>query len=105
VLDSEILVLEFEAINGLAAGAVTLGEVPSLAHEAGNDPVESAATKMQRFPGVGLPLLSCAQSAEVLRCAWSDVREQLHDDASHVSPYNNNANANANQMQMQMPKK
>ena len=72
VLQGEVLVLELVAIDGLASGAVSSGEVTSLAHEAGNDPVEAGSLESKT-------LLSSAESTEVLRSLRHDVRTELHD--------------------------
>eukprot|EP00968_Pinguiococcus_pyrenoidosus_P005671 scaffold368_cov258-Pinguiococcus_pyrenoidosus.AAC.34 len=43
VLELEVLVLEAIAVDRLASSAVMVGEVPPLAHEAGDHSVEGAA--------------------------------------------------------------
>eukprot|EP01083_Nonionella_stella_P244290 850409_1 len=40
VLEDEVLVGELVAVDGLSSGSVVVGEIASLAHEAGNDAVE-----------------------------------------------------------------
>ncbi len=59
VLELEVLVLEFVAINRLAASAVLVGEVATLAHEVRDDTVERAAL-------IAKTLLASAESAKVL---------------------------------------
>ena len=63
----EVLVLELAAIDALAAGAVHVGEVAALHHEAFDHPVEDAVLVVQRLARdtSGAPLPS-AQAAEVL---------------------------------------
>lgn len=76
VLEREVLVLELVAVDGLAAGAIVLGEVAALAHEVGDDAVEGAAL-------VAKALLAGAQSAEVLSCLRNHIRSQFDDDSSN----------------------
>lgn len=61
VLQLEVLILELLAVDGLAPGTVVVGEVTSLAHEAGDDSVEDGPLVAESF-------LPRAESAEVLRC-------------------------------------
>lgn len=70
VLQGEVLVGELLAIDGLAPGAVVVGEITTLTHEVGNHTVEGGAL-------VAEALLAGAQSAEVLRCLRYDVIPQL----------------------------
>ena len=59
VLELEVLVGELGAVDGLAAGAVVVGEVATLAHEVGDDAVEGGALEAEA-------LLAGAERAEVL---------------------------------------
>ena len=59
VLEVEVFVRELGAVDGLAAGAVVVGEVASLAHEVGDDAVEGGALEAEA-------LLAGAERAEVL---------------------------------------
>lgn len=70
VLQGEVLVLELVAVDGLATGAVVVGEVATLAHEVGDDTVEGGAL-------VAEALLACAQSPEVFGGLWHHVATQL----------------------------
>ena len=47
VLQLEVLVGKLGAVDGLASGSVVVGEVATLAHEPGNDPVENNIKKKQ----------------------------------------------------------
>jgi len=76
VLEGEVLVLELVAVDGLAPGAVARGEVTTLAHEVGDDPVEGGALEPEA-------LLPGAEGAEVLRGLGHHVSAQLHDDLAH----------------------
>jgi len=78
VLQTEVLVLELVAVDGLAPGAVAGSEVSSLAHEVGDDAVEGGAL-------VAEALLSGAESTEVLGSLGDHVIPQLHDDLAHGS--------------------
>lgn len=70
VLQSEVLVLEFVAVDGLAARAVAGGEVAALAHEVGDHAVEARAL-------VAEALLARAQRPEVLGRLGDHVGAEL----------------------------
>lgn len=70
MLQGEVLVLEFVAVDGLSAGAVVVGEVTTLAHEVGDDAVECGAL-------VSVALFAGAQGAEVLACLGNDIGAKL----------------------------
>lgn len=74
VLQLEVLVGELVAVDGLAAGAVVVGEVAALAHEVGDDAVENGAL-------VAESLLAGAQGAEVLGGLRHNVGAQLMERA------------------------
>ena len=59
MFEDKVLVVKLAAVDGLAAGAVVVGEVSSLTHELGDDAVEAAPLEAKA-------LLMCAQAAEVL---------------------------------------
>lgn len=59
VLQHKVLIVKLAAVDGLAAGAVVVGEVASLTHELRNDTVEAGAFEAEA-------LLVRAQAAEVL---------------------------------------
>merc|ERR1740138_56014 len=59
-------VFKLGTIDRLATGAVVVGEIATLAHEAWDHPVEARAL-------VTKALLSCAQSTEVVCCFWHCV--------------------------------
>ena len=78
VLQTEVLVLELVAVDGLAPGAVAGSEVSSLAHEVGDDAMEGGAL-------VAEALLSGAESTEVLGSLGDHVIPQLRqEDISNV---------------------
>mmetsp|Transcript_18125 Transcript_18125/g.45665 ORF Transcript_18125/g.45665 Transcript_18125/m.45665 type:complete len:225 (-) Transcript_18125:109-783(-) len=90
VLVLEVLVGELLPVDGLAAPAVTPGDVPALSHEALNDPVELGSLEVQGHTGLALALLACAKGAEVLRGLGNEVRIQLHGHATLVGPADGN---------------
>jgi hypothetical protein len=73
VLESEVLIGELFAVNGLATGAVSAGEVATLAHELWDDPVERRALEAKA-------LLAGAQCPEVLDGLWDSGGLELHLD-------------------------
>jgi len=73
VLQGEVLVGELVAVDRLATSSVVVGEVTSLTHESGDDPVEGGSLESES-------LLSRAERPEVLRSLRDDVRPQSHDD-------------------------
>ena len=79
VLLTEVLVLELGAVDGLTASSVTAGEVTTLDHELGDDPVEGRALVVERLAGAASSLLTSAQAPEVLSGLGDNVVVQLHD--------------------------
>jgi len=75
VLKLEVFVGKLFAVDGLAAGAVVVGEVATLAHEVRNDPVKATALEAE-------PLLTGAQGTEILSRLGDNIRTELHDDAT-----------------------
>lgn len=70
VLQDEVLVGEFLAIDGLATSAIVVCEVSALEHEVGNYTVECGAL-------VTVALLARAQRTKVFARLWGDVCSQL----------------------------
>lgn len=70
MLQLEVLILELVAVDGLAASAVVVGEITTLAHELGDDAVESRSL-------VAESLLAGAQGTEILGRAWNNVGTKL----------------------------
>lgn len=81
VLVEEVLILELHAIDGLATGAVSSGEVATLSHKARDDSVEAAALVVEGLAGLADALLASAESSEVLR-GHGGVGEQVEGDAA-----------------------
>lgn len=75
MLQLEVLVLELLAVDGLAAGAVVVGEVTALQHVLGDDAVEAGAR-------VAVAVLAGAQLPEVARGLRDDLVEEVEDDAA-----------------------
>lgn len=82
VLLNEVLVGELGAVDRLASGAVSGGEVAALAHEVGDHAVEARSLVVERLAGAAVPLLAGAERAKVLRRLGHDVGEELHHDPS-----------------------
>lgn len=59
VFEDKVLIVKLPAVDGLAAGAVVIGEVASLAHKLRDDAMKAAAFEAEA-------LLVCAQAAEIL---------------------------------------
>ena len=59
MLQSEVLIRERLAVNGLSHNTVVAGEVTTLAHESRNDTVERRGLEAKSF-------FACAKSTEVL---------------------------------------
>lgn len=59
MLEDEVLVIELPPVDGLAPGAVVVGEIAALAHELGDDAVEAAPLEAKA-------LLVGAQATEIL---------------------------------------
>jgi len=70
VLQTEVLIGELVAIDGLASSAVVVGKIATLAHEVWNDAMETRSL-------VAKALLAGAQSTEVLGGLGHDIRAQL----------------------------
>jgi len=75
VLQLEVFVSKLLSVDGLASSAVVVGEVASLAHEVGDDTVESASLVTES-------LFAGAKGPEVLSSLGDDVITELHGDAS-----------------------
>ena len=75
----EVLVLELAAVDALTAGAVHVGEVAALHHEAFDHAVEDAILVVQRLARdtSGAPLPG-AQAAEVLHVGGGRCGRQAH---------------------------
>lgn len=82
VLLHEVLVGELGAINRLAAGSVSGGEVATLTHETRDHAVEGRALVVEGLAAPPYALLAGAKRAEVLGGAGSDVGVELHHDAA-----------------------
>lgn len=70
VLQDEVFVGEFLAIDGLATSAIMVREVSALEHEVGDHAMECGALVAEAF-------LARAQRTEVFASLWSDICSQL----------------------------
>ena len=75
VFELEVFIGELVAVNRLAAGAVVVGEIATLAHEIADDAVEAGA-------GVAETFRAGTQGQEVGSSLGNDVGEELENDAS-----------------------
>merc|ERR1719189_876520 len=82
VLEREVLVGELVAVDRLAARAVASREVPSLAHEVGDDTMERATLEVERLAHLTRALLAGAEAAEVLSSLGRDIGSELHYNAA-----------------------
>lgn len=82
MLELEVLILELLAVDRLAAGAVSICEVPALAHETWDDAVERGALVVQGHAALGAALLARAQGPEVLDGLGHLVAVEADDDAA-----------------------
>jgi len=77
----KVLILELTAPDALATGAIAIGEVTALNHEAGNNAVEGASLKGERLPsGLADALIAQTQVLEVLTRLRDGLVEELHDN-------------------------
>ena len=72
VLQLEVLILELVAVDGLAPGAVVVGEVSALAHEVGDHAVEGGVSEAEA-------LLAGTEGAEVLGGAGNHITAELEE--------------------------
>jgi len=88
VLEGEVLVSELGTIDGLTTGAIMVGEVAALAHEAGNDAVEAGGGKAKA-------LLAGAESPEVLSSLGHNVAAKFHHHPTQGLAINGNVKVTA----------
>ena len=72
VLQDEVLILKLVSVDRLSSSAVSSREVSALAHEVGDDTMEGGSLEPE-------PLLSSAQSTEVLTGLGNNISSQLHN--------------------------
>jgi hypothetical protein len=77
VREGEILIVKLLPVDALPSRSVTIREITPLAHETGDDAVETRAL-------VPEALLTRAELAEVLCCVRSHVCTELEGDTAHV---------------------
>lgn len=75
MLEAKVLIGKLVTVDRLAAGAVVVGEVTTLQHEAWDDAVERRALEAKT-------LLAGAQGAEVLGRLRYDVGAKFHHNAA-----------------------
>lgn len=82
MLLDEILVFEFRSVDGFSSGAVAGGEIPTLAHEPGDDSMESRALVVQGLTAATGALLAGAKGPKVLRRARRGVGIKFYHNAA-----------------------
>lgn len=75
MLQGEVFVFEFVAVDGFATGAIVIGEITGLTHEVWNDTMENGSF-------VSETLLTSAQCTEVFASLWYYVRTKLQVEKS-----------------------
>lgn len=70
MLQGEVFIFEFVAIDGFATSAVVVGEITGLAHEVWNDTMENGSFVTES-------LFASAQSAEVFAGFWYNIGTEL----------------------------
>ena len=75
MLQNEILIIKFLAIDGLATSTIMACEVTTLAHKSQDYSVKAGTFITKSF-------LSSAQSSKVFCCLWNFVCKQLKRDAA-----------------------
>ena len=78
MLQLEVLIVELATIDGLTTSSVTTGEVATLAHEVGDDSVESTSLEVQGLARLAPTLLTSAQGPEVLGSPGDYIGVELH---------------------------
>jgi len=81
VLELEVLICEFLAVDGLSTSSVAPGEVTTLEHELGDDTVERGTL-------ISEAVLASGKLTEVLGSLGDDVVVQLEGDATGVNTAN-----------------
>mmetsp|Transcript_7603 Transcript_7603/g.16457 ORF Transcript_7603/g.16457 Transcript_7603/m.16457 type:complete len:269 (+) Transcript_7603:437-1243(+) len=84
MLDFEVFVRKFLAVNTLPTSSIGIGEISTLNHEVFNNAVENRSLVMQRLSRNSIALLTSAQSSEVFGSFGCHVSIQLHDDPAKV---------------------
>ena len=75
MLQNEILIIKFLAIDGLATSTIMACEVTTLAHKSQNYSLKAGTFITKSF-------LSSAQSMKIFCCLWNFVCKQLERDAA-----------------------
>lgn len=70
MLQGEVFVFEFVAIDGFATGTIVMCKITSLTHEIWNDTMESGSFVSESF-------FTSAQRTEVFTSLWYYVRTEL----------------------------
>jgi len=84
VVQFEALIVKLLAVDGFSTSAVTLGEVATLSHEAGDDSVELAALVAQRDASSGIASGTSGELGEVVGSQRHRVAIEAEDDAASI---------------------
>ena len=84
MLLDEVLVSELGTVDRFSSGAVSGGEVTSLAHEVRDHTVEGGSLEVEWLAATTDSFLAGAESTEILSGSGSDIGKKLEDDASSV---------------------
>jgi len=84
MLESEVLVFEFGAVDALPACSIASGEITTLDHKLLDNAVEGAALVAEEFAGFAFTLLAGAEGAEVVSGLGDYIVVQLEGDAAFL---------------------
>mmetsp|Transcript_19045 Transcript_19045/g.34346 ORF Transcript_19045/g.34346 Transcript_19045/m.34346 type:complete len:308 (+) Transcript_19045:1256-2179(+) len=84
MLDFEVFVRKFLAVNTLSTSSIGIGEISTLNHEVFNNAVENRSLVMQWLSRNSIPHLTSTQGSEVIGSFRCNVSIKLHDDPAKV---------------------
>ena len=84
VSQSEVLICELHAVDGLASGTISSGEISTLSHEIFDDAMEWRSLVVKFLSQFAHALLASAERSEVLGSLGHLVSEQLNDDSASI---------------------
>jgi hypothetical protein len=88
MLKGEIFILKLQAINGFTSGAIASGEVTSLAHEIGNDPMKARPFVGELLAALTHPLFPGAKGTKIFGCDRNCVGKQFEAQPPGMFPAN-----------------
>ena len=78
VLQLEVLIGELFAVNAFASSTISVGEITTLNHEAGNNTVENGVFVVERLARFTNALFTSTQSTEVFDSLGNSLTESIH---------------------------